>query len=354
MEGPIMAIDWSRGYTCKWRIYEVSPDTWADYAIIEGFESASVERSYEGDAPLIESGSFEISQPITDAWKERYIRLVMIAEQDGIRERVEVCTLLCTSASGKIDKKVDVLKITGRSVLYPASVASVDIGSFAPAGSNGVEQAATLLKEVIGAPIETSGSFKLSSHVIYDTGQSVLSAVWTLLDAGGFGIRITGNGVVRIAKIPSTPKLQLDQSTIRLLHTGLSHELDWSDVPNRYIAVEGRNVSIATNNNAKSPTSIVTRGYRHDIVDTSPVRVRGETLDAYSARKLEENSVAYDIRDWSREWWPDVIPGDIIRVSLQSYGIEGDFRILRQSLKCEHGITVDEQARKEVYAWRRT
>lgn len=349
-----MAINWSKGYSCTWRIYVVSPDTWADDAIIGGLESAEVERSYEGDAPLIESGSFDVTYPIGEAWNEKYLRLVMVAEQDGIRERVEVCTLLCASASGEIDKGADKIKITGRSVLYPASVASVKIGAFAPAGSNGVEEAANLLREVIGAPVETQGSFKLSSHVIYDTGQTVLSAVWTLLDAGGFGIRILGNGTVRIAKLPTSPVMTLNQTNVRLMHTGVGHELDWSTVPNRYIAVEGGKVSIATNDNLKSPTSIPVRGYRHDIVDTSPVRVRGETLEAYCSRKLEENSVVFDNRSWSREWWPDVVPGDIIRVSLRAYDIEGDFRIIRQSLKCEHGIVVDEQVRKEVYSWQRT
>lgn len=351
-----MAIDWSRGYSCTWRLYEVSPDTWADGSLISGMISASIERSYEKDSSdsLIESGSFTILSSTRTTWKEKYLRLVMIAEQDNVRQRVAVGTLLCSSASGKVDRGIDELEITGRSVLYPASVARVKIGSFAPAGSNGVAQAAALLRETISAPVTASGSFKLSSHIVYDTGQTVLSAVWTLLNAGGFGIRITGSGTVQIAKVSDTPKLELNESNIRLLHPELSHELDWSNVPNRYIAIEGKKTATATNNKQSSPTSTVTRGYRYDIVDSSPVRLSGETLSAYAKRKLEENSIAYDARSWTREWWPDVLPGDIIRVSLYPFGIEGDYRVLRQSLTCERGITIEEEAQKEVYAWRRT
>ena len=349
-----MAIDWDKGYSSQWRVYEVLPQTWADGPEIFNVEMASVERSCDGEAPLLESGSISLVAPVGAGFEERYLRLVMVAEQGGARERVEVCTLLCSSASGEVNRGVDALRITGRSVLWPASVARVDVGSYAPSGADGADIAGELLRGTIAAPVEVEGSFQLASHVVYDIGATVLSVVWDILYAGGFGIRISGDGSVHIGPIPTKPALRLDRARARLLHEVMPHELDWSDVPNRYVAIEGSEVAEAVNNDRNSPTSIVRRGYRHDIVDTAPIRIGGETLTAYCERRLEERSVAYDGREWSREWWPDVFPGDLVRATIASVGVDGDFRVIKQSLTCSKGITVQEQARKEVYSWLRT
>lgn len=349
-----MAIDWTRGYSCEWHAYEVVLDTWADGDELSSVETAKVERSYEGDAPLIESGEIHLTAPIGVDWDERYLRLVMKANQDGERERVDVCTLLCQAVSGEVNRGIDAIRVTGRSVLYPASIACMDIGAYAPAGSDGVDLAAKMLRDVIAAPVETVGSFTLASHVVYDLGASVLSVVWDILSAGNYGIRIAGDGTVQLAPMDSAPSLLLDKSNMRLLHEGMPYELDWSGVPNRYVAVDGAEIAEAVNDDPNSVTSTVYRGYRYDVIDTAPTRIGGETLTTYCARRLEEESVAYDVRNWSREWWPEVVPGDIIRVALSSNGAEGDFRVQRQSLDCGHGIVVEEQARREVHSWTRT
>lgn len=350
-----MAIDWSRGYSCRWHAYEVRPDTWADGVELTEVESASVERSCDGDAPLIESGDILLTAPVNAGWDERYVRLVMVAEQGGRQERVEVCTLLCSTASGEVNHGIDVLRVTGRSVLWPASVARVSVGSYAPAGADGVAIAARLLQNVLAAPVEAEGSFEISSHVVYSIGETVLSVVWNLLNAGGYGISISGDGIVHIRLVPTEPALLLDQVNMRLIQgdKALSHELDLSEIPNRYIAIEGSEVAEATNNDPESVVSIASRGYRYDEIDTSPVRVGGETLAAYCSRRLEEKSVAYDAREWSREWWPNVVPGDLVRASLTSVGVEGDFRVIKQSLTCGRGITVEERARRDVRLWQR-
>lgn len=351
-----MALDWSQGYSCQWHAYEVVPGTWADGAELNEVESASVERSYDGDAPLIESGEIRLRASIGSEWDERYLRLVMVAEQGGERERVEVCTFLCSTTSGEVNHGIDSLRITGRSVLWPASKSRVSLGSYAPAGSDGAALAARLLREVTAAPVVVDGSFELASHIVYDIGESVLSVVWKLLNAGGFGIRISGDGTILLRAIPTEATLQLDWAHARLMHgsQALPHEFDLSGIPNRYVAMDDTEVAEAVNDNPNSPVSVSRRGYRYDEIDTSPIRIGGETLSAYCARKLEEKSIVRDMREWSREWWPDVLPNDIVRASLSSVGVEGDFRVTKQSLTCGRGIKVDEQAGREVYLWSRT
>lgn len=346
-----MAIDWTRGYSATWRAYAVDPVTWADSYQIGGFDSATISREMTDDAPALESGTMSLTRPVGEGWDEGYVRLAMLAEQGGDHERVDVCTLLCSSATGTVDRDADQLELSGRSVLHPASVALMERGAYVPKNADGAQWAADALIDVLHAPVHVSGSFTLSDHVVIDLGSSVLEAVWMVLRAGGFTLRIDGRGEVTVRKRQTEPALQLDRVRANLLQPSVSHTLDWSEVPNRYVAIDGGRVAIATNSDPDSPTSTVTRGYRHDVVDTSPTLVDGEGLQAYAYRMLEELSTIPDTRSYLREWWPDVTVGDVVRATMPSQGIDGDMRVMRQQLDCTHGIVVTEEAEMEVKAW---
>lgn len=344
-------IDWTRGYTARWRVCRVNPATWADGDELPGFVWAKVEHTDQGDAPLIDSGSLEL---VTDGGFEiGYYRLAMVAEQGGATERADIATLWCEAGGGTFDYGADTLDIEGRSVLWPASVALMPRGSCAPMGADGVSWAAARLREVLAAPVESNGGFTLSSWVVFDDGTSVLEAVWAVLRAGGYTIRIDGDGTVRIGPMPTEPALVLDEARSRLLAPTVAHSIDWSDVPNSYTAVEGTHVATATNDEPESPTSTVARGHRHDVLDTSPSRVNGESLEAYAARRLEEESTVTDGRTYSREWWPGVLCGDLVRGTIAAVGMEGDLRVTKQSVECGMGAKVTEEAGMEVVAWRR-
>lgn len=344
-------MDWTRGYSARWRAYEVDRDTWADGAPIEGVDSAQVERDATGEAPLLESGTISLTTRPGADFGERYVRLVMVAEQDGGKERVEVCTLLCSASSGSVDRGADVVQLDGRSVLYPASVALMDRGAYVPKGMDGAQWAVEQLEGVLQAPVRKDASFTLSEHYVLDVGCSVLQAVWLVLAAGGRTLRIDGNGTVHVCDRPTEPALELTRARARLLRPGVTHALDWSGVPNRYVAVDGSKTAVATNTLNGSPTSTVTRGYRHDVVDDSPVLVDGESLTDYARRRLEELSTVPDTRSYAREWWPGVTVGSLVRGSVSSDGLDGDMRVTRQSLACGRGITVTEESTREVSAW---
>jgi hypothetical protein len=99
--------------------------------------------------------------------------------------------------------------------------------------------------------------------------------------------------------------------------------------------------------------STVRRGHALDVVDTKPVRINGETLYGYCARKLEEASVYSRSYSYDREWWPDLMPHDIVRAAMPDVGMVGDLRVTRQSLACGHGIVVTERAEMEEALWQR-
>lgn len=340
-------MDYSKGYSCEWRLYRVNPDTWADAELVSGFRSASVERDVTGDAPLVDAGSIELDGSVPDG----YYRIAMTATQGSLSERVDVATLLCCSTSGTAERGSDGVELVGRSVLWPASTRLLTRGSYAPAGVDGAQFAAQMIRECCKAPVTASGSFTLDQHIVFDLGASYLEAVWSVLNAANWCMRMDGRGQVEILPKPTEPSLVLSNASAALLQPGIDHTLDTGDVPNRYTAIEDGSVAQAVNDDLASSTSYQSRGYWVDVVDDSPERVDGETLTAYATRRLREESTLLDERTYTRELYPGVLPFDIVRCSIPSVTLDGDMRVRSQSLECGHGIVVTEKSAKEVTTW---
>lgn len=346
-----MAIDWTRGYSAiAWRLFQVNPDTWADGDEVGGLFSATINSDVNDQ--LIQYGDLTIDTAVGERLDPGYYRIAMTARQGGEIERVDVATLLCESTSDVIDKGYAALAVGGQSVLYPASTDQLIAGSYAPQGVNGADFAADLLRAAINAPVTADGAFSLDQHVIFD-GCSPLDAARLVLNAGGFALRINGRGEVHISPKIAEPALILDNANARLLQPSISRSLDYSQIPNVYRVTQGTETVEAVNDDPNSPTSTVARGWRMVECDENPVRVNGETLGGYADRMLEEKSIALDTRTYTREWWPDVHVGSYVRGTVASVGIDGLFRVDSQQLTCDKGITVQEQASREVYTWRR-
>lgn len=344
-------IDWSKGYTSQWRVFEVDTSTWADGAIIPNITSAEVERDGTGDAPLLESGSIRCDMEPGAEFEERYIRIALTAYQETGYERVDVATLLATGVTGNTDYDRQDTEVTCRSVLYPAQAKAISTGSYCPKGINGAEWVAGELRKVCHAPVEVTGSFEVDTHIVFDVGMTVLECVWQVLDAGHFCIQIGGDGTIHVMPMPTKPQLTLDEASANLLLPEIQNEFDYSEVPNSYTAIEELQTATVQNTDPTSITSIPYRGYEVSVVDESPLRVNGESLEAYCAKMLEQMSTIPDSRTYSREYWPGVYPFSLVRGILSPAGIEGDYRVETQSLTCDMGIVVNERASKEVKLW---
>lgn len=333
-------IDWTRSYTSTWRVFKVNRKTWADGEMLEKVDSASVSRTADGS--VLESGSLEVS----GEFESDYYRIVMTAEQGGELARVDVATLLFEVNGGKVDFGRTVSSVNGSSVLHPALTTAVTIGEYAPKGVDGVQYAKALLESAINAPVEAEGSFTLNDHVVHELGSSVIDAVWAVLDAGGYVIQIDGRGVVHIVPKPDKPSLNINEASIGMLSNGIDFESDMSEIPNRYVVIDDNVVTIASNDDPDSIVSTVSRGFYVDMVDTSPTPVNGQTNREYAEGKLKDLSVLRDERTYVREYAPDVYLYSLVRSSIK--GLQGDLRVLAQSINCGNGITVQEKVAKEI------
>ena len=336
-------MNWGQSYSASWRVYRVNRKTWADREELKGVDSVSLTRTADGG--LLESGGMDLS----GTFEPDYYRIVMIAEQGGEVERVDVATLLFDISGGSYNYGSDKPSAEGYSVLYPASKQVILAGEYAPKGVNGAEYAAELLRGAINAPVEVEGGFILNENIVHEIGSNVIDAVWAVLKAGGFIIQIDGRGVVHIRKKPTEPALIIDNTNARLLGPEIPHQGDMSGLPNRYIVLVGSSKTIAVNDDPESPISTESRGYYVDYVDESPTPIDGETYSQYANRKLREMSVLEHEYSYKREYAPGVMLYSIVRSSID--GLDGDIRVNSQTVECGNGIVINEKGIVEVELW---
>lgn len=329
------------GYSARWRVFAVDRDTWADAGELAGVVSAKVSRDVTKD--LLESASMTV----IGGFEPGYYRITMLAGSD----RVEIATLWFAADDWTNDMGAVEREATGYSVLKPADGQVMPIGSYAPAGCDGAEYAAGMLRGCIAAPVEVTASFMLDQHVVFDAGSTILEAVRMLLDAGGAIMQIAGDGTVRIMPRPEEASLALDRDAMGILGCRVTGSSDVSKVKNRWWAIDGGSVAVAANDDPDSPTSFRALGFWNDEFDDSPVRVDGETLQAYAERRLAEQSVLVEERKYTREWVEGILPGALVRGSLPDHGLDGDMRVTAQSINCDKGATVEETVEHEERTW---
>lgn len=337
-----MAFNWSGGYTAQWFVRRVNPDTWVGLDALSGIDSISIDRACDS---LLESGRITASSPLEDSFEEGWYTIEMQASRGPEFERVPIATLLLSETERSYDRiGSKQLTLVGRSVLAPASQRIFTDGEYAPKGVDGAAFVANLLRKCTPAPVEVDGSFVLDEYVVFDLGSTYLSGIWKILDAAKWCMQIHGDGTIHILPLPTEPALVLDSVAAGLLMPTVNVSADSTDIPNVVIVTDGIETVTAINDDPTDPMSTVGRGRRVEQMIQNPVRVNGETLNAYANRMLAELGTVEQSYSYRREWWPDVFPYDIVRGRLASSGLYDDLRVSSQSLACGAGVLVSETA----------
>lgn len=336
--------DWLDGYSSEWTVCYIDVDTWEPTGEVGGVVSVSITRDGTDSVPLIETGQMELT---ADGIESPWCRVYMKAKQES-SERVPIATMLFERQSAHFEKGVRTVTARGRSVLQPVADRKMPRGSFVPAGADGAAYVVRLLRECTPAPATAYGSFTLVDDFVFDLGCSYLEAAWQVLNASGWCMQIDGRGEISVLEKPTSASLELDKTHAGLLIPGVDDDFSIIDVPNRYYAIDDDRTAEAVNDDPASVVGYAQRGRWVDMVDTSPTLVNGESLERYAERKLAEESTVTRTYSYTREFWPDVVPFDIVSASLASNGIEGDLRVMKQELMCGAGITVSETAGMEM------
>lgn len=229
-----MAIDWTYGYTARWRVDRISAETWEPCGTLDGIDEITVERDATDDVPLLESASAKSASPALDGFESGWHRITMECTQGTAAEAVAIATLWLDAGSGSYDKGYREDSIQGRSVLWQASDAAIGDGAYAPKGVDGAAWCAGALSRAIDAPVKAVGGFELADNVVFDLDASVLQAVWDVLRTAGWCLQIDGRGEVSVIALPASPALVLDRNGARIMQPKTGYGEDGASYTREY------------------------------------------------------------------------------------------------------------------------
>lgn len=336
----------------SYRLVPVNRWTWDDMppnTAIRGVVSASVSKQAGSGSNLIDSATLSVSSDISYEFEEGWYRLeaTYLGEEN---RRIPIGTFYMYPVSDTVRGNHKVTSVNGTSVLTPLTERKVLSGDYVAKGASASDKVRRLINDAMpNIPVEVFGSFTLNEYYVFDPGQKYLDIVWGLLDKADWCLQITSNGTIKVKPRPDTPSLILGQDRKSLLKNDINRSYDRSAIPNRLKVIDQYGQEyVVENHQPGSKTSYEARGRWIDVVDTNPQQKDGETTPAYARRQLELASTWAYTYTFDSHWIDDVVPYDIIRATLPNEGVEGDLRVLGQTIQCGTNLSINWSVGREV------
>ena len=333
-------MNWNRGFSALYELKKVDPVSWMDAGSFD-FVSGSISRNNEG---LMQSADLSMTENPGECW----IRIYLKANQEGGGARVALFTGLASTPTRDLDGTRTTFPVEVYSVLKPAADVLVPKGYFAPAGADGAQLVAELLS-VGAAPVEIEeDSPTLVDAIVAETTDSQLDVAWMILNAIGWRLRITGDGVIHVCSMPTEPAAVFDAFENDVVELSIKDAQDWFSVPNCIRVISGDKSTEYRDADAIEERR-QNRGGSGEIWlnDTSPTLGSKESIAEYAMRKLTEAQLPSRTVSYSRRYMPDVYPTDLVEIRLPGVKIDGTFRVTEQSIELGYGARTSEDAAYE-------
>ena len=334
-------MDWNSGYSALYELQRVDPVSWLDAGSLD-FTSGKVTRSV---SDLIESANLQMTERIREGW----IRVYLKARQAGDGAQVAVFTGLAMTPQRNLDGTRISYPTECYSVLKPAEDTLTPRGYYVPAGAIGPQVAAELLS-VGPAPVEyDEDGPELLEAIVTEDRDTNLSTAWKIVNTIGWRIRISGDGVIRVCPAATEPAARYDADENDAIEPKITDADDWYDCPNCMRVVSGDKYVEVRDEDPDSMLSIdarkAGRGGTGEIwqQDSASAIGRHESLAEYAFRKLEEAQAHAREIKYYRRYNPDLTIGDIVTLHYPGVGLDGNFRILNQTLTLGHAVRTDEK-----------
>lgn len=320
-------MDWNRGYTSAFYAKEVDPVTWRDVAEIP-IKGGTVKRTISG---LRQSASLNLRSELGGI--EKWVRIYMDVEQDGDYAHEAIFTGLAASPKRKVYASWAARSPDCYSVLKPADDILLPRGWFALAGQDGGEVIRQLLS-FTPAPVEVAENAPtLSSTIIAEDSETRLTMVDKVLEAMGWYIDITGDGIIHVMPPSADPVATMDPTTYDVITVPIDITEDLYSAPNVYRAVSGDMVGIARDDREDSLLSVANRGREVWATESGVTLAAGETIGEYAQRQLRKAQRVRKQAAYDRRYIPQVRPGTVINLHYPAQGLDGLFFVTSQSIK---------------------
>lgn len=351
-------IDWTASMQQSFEYYTVDPGTWRDVRLLDNVKSCTLTRDSETET----LGSASID--VVDSIGESYIRVYLIAIQNGVREKIPLGTYMVQTPSSTFDGKMRNVTMDAYTPLLELKESLPPIGYSLRKGDNIMDAAYRICREYTRAPvIKPENHNVLAADFISDTSDTWLSFLTDLAAAAKHTFDLDEYGRIYFSPKQDAASLRpiwtYNDDNSSILYPELSMDHDLYGIPNvvEVIYSTGSSAYYAkvVNDDPDSPTSTIRRGREIIYRDTAPALPDGVMqyqIDDYATQLLRSLSTVEYTVTYKHAYCP-VRVSDCVRLNYARADIPGvNAKVISQSITCEPGCPVSEKAIFTTKLWR--
>lgn len=351
-------IDWRASMQHNYEFYIVDPSTWRDSQPIDIIKKCTINR----DSSVETLGS--ATADCTASIDECYIRVYLIAIQNGVTSKVPLGTFLVQTPGTSFDGKLTSVSLDMYTPLIELKSDLPPVGYTIPKGTPVMATASTLCRENMRAPVvRTESDDVLESDFVAGMEEKWITFIPDLISNAKYKLGLDEMGRVIFEREQNLAALRsvwtYDDDNSSILYPDIADERDLYNIPNVvevvYSTAAGYKYSRVVNDDPNSPVSIVSRGYTKTYRDSNPsfsgIPTQGQ-LDAY-ANQLLKNLSSLEHKITYRHSYCPVKVGDCVTLNYKRSGLVNvRAKVISQSISCETGCPVDETAVYTTNLWR--
>lgn len=345
-------IDWTKSMEQSYEFYVVDPITWKDDELIETVVKDSCIIDRDSTSSTLGSATFDS----TETLNECYIRVYLVAVQNGKTRKVALGTFLIQTPGTNFDGKVHKYPIDAYTPLTELKGSNMPIGYTVLKDTNIMDTAADICRENMRAPVVPAKCDEtLYSDFVANLDDTRLSFVTDLVANAKYELLLDELGRTLFQPEQDIASLQpvwtYDDSNSSILYPDIKDSRDLYDIPNVVEVVYSTEstylVSRVVNDDPNSPISTVSRGWEKEYRETNP-SIQGEPtqeyLDKYAEQLLRNLSCLEHTLTYTHGYCPARV-GDCVMLDYKRSGIIfTKAKIISQSIKCKTGCPVEETA----------
>ena len=351
-------MDWTSPMQQTFKFYQVDPNTWKDMRLIDSVTGCTINRDLSNDS----LGSATIDT--TEVMGECYIRVYLVATQNGITETIPLGTFLVQTPSVGYNGKRTSISMDAYTPLIELKGNPPPIGYSLLKNTPIMSTALSLCSEHLRAPvIGTDNSELLQTDFVANLDDNWLLFIKDLIAVAKYRFGLDELGKVMFEPEQDAAALRsvwtYDDGNSSILLPNIQNNRDLYGIPNVvevvYSTGNGYMSSRVVNSDENSPVSTVTRGREVVYRESSPNLVGIPTqkqIDDYAVQLLRNLSCLEHTITYSHGYCPVRI-GDGVTLNYERAGlINVRAKVVSQSIKCTTGCIVEETAVYTTKLWR--
>lgn len=351
-------VEWRKSMKQTFEYYEVDPVTWKDAKIIDTITSCNIER----DSTVSTLGSATIDS--TTQLSECYIRIYIIAIQNGVKYKEPLGTYIVQTPSSNFNGKYNAISMDAYTPLLELKSNNPPLGYSVLKDTNIMDVASTLCRENMRAPVVAAkNDTKMYSDFVSNLDDNWLIFISDLIANAKYTFDLDPMGRVLFAPKQDIASLQsvwtYDDSDCSILYPDIQNSRDLYGIPNVvevvYSTGAGYLRSRIVNDDPNSPISTVNRGREVLHRDSNPNFTKEPTqeeLDEYATQLLRNLSCLEHTIKYKHGYCP-VRVGDCVTLNVKSAGLVNiRAKVISQSIECKTGCPVSETAVYTTKLWR--